>query len=207
VPTFHWFLPTSGDGDQVGAATVAVGAADHARAATLDYLTEVAEAAESAGFTAALTPVGAGCPDPWIVCSAVAARTERLRLLVAFRTGFALPTLLAVWFAPALVVFQDCGARRALATSLRAAMANWRPLAVYGLLLFFYGAVLPGMAIAIIAVVAPSEAALYVIALFIGVPYYLMFSAVQAISDYVAYRDIFHSGEGAPPQRPEPGTP
>ena len=95
MPTFHWFLPTSGDGDQVGAATVAVGAADHARAATLDYLTEVAEAAESAGFTAALTPVGAGCPDPWIVCSAVAARTERLRLLVAFRTGFALPTLLA----------------------------------------------------------------------------------------------------------------
>ena len=75
------------------------------------------------------------------------------------------------------------------------------------MLLFFYGAVLPGMAIAVIAVVAPSEAALYVIALFIGVPYYLMFSAVQAISDYVAYRDIFHPGEGAPPQRPEPGTP
>jgi alkanesulfonate monooxygenase len=94
-PAFHWFLPTSGDGDQVGAATVAAGAAAHTRAATLDYLTEVARAAESAGFEAVLTPVGSGCPDPWIVCSAVAARTERLRLLVAFRAGFALPTLLA----------------------------------------------------------------------------------------------------------------
>ena len=119
----------------------------------------------------------------------------------------ALPTLLAVWFAPALVVFQDCSARRALATSLRAALVNWRPLAVYGLLLFFYGAVLPGMAIAIIAVVAPSEGALYVIALLIGVPYYLMFSAVQAISDYVAYRDVFHPAEIAVPQSPEPGAP
>lgn len=94
-PRFHWFLPTSGDGDQVGAATVAAGAAAHSRAATLDYLTDVARAAETAGFEAALTPVGAGCPDPWIVCAAVAARTERLRLLVAFRAGFALPTLLA----------------------------------------------------------------------------------------------------------------
>jgi len=142
-----------------------------------------------------------GRPDEAIVAS------PRVEAAMLFGIVCALPTLLAVWFAPALVVFQDCGARRALATSFRAAMANWRPLAVYGLLLFFYGAVLPGMAIAVIAVVAPSEAALYVIALFIGIPYYLMFSAVQAISDYVAYRDIFHPGEGAPPQRPEPGTP
>lgn len=92
---FDWFLPTSGDGDQVGAATVAAGAARHTRTADLGYLTQVARAAETAGFTAALTPVGAGCPDPWIVCAAVAAGTARLRLLVAFRAGFALPTLLA----------------------------------------------------------------------------------------------------------------
>lgn len=92
---FHWFLPTSGDGDQVGSATVAAGAAAHPRKATLDYLTAVARAAEGGGFTAALTPVGAGCPDPWIVCSAIAARTEKIKMLVAFRTGFALPTLVA----------------------------------------------------------------------------------------------------------------
>ncbi|WP_027342131.1 LLM class flavin-dependent oxidoreductase [Hamadaea tsunoensis] len=95
MTVFHWFLPTSGDGDQVGSATVAAGAADHRREATLDYLAEVARAAEEGGFTGALTPVGSGCPDPWIVCSAVAARTERLKFLVAFRTGFTLPTVLA----------------------------------------------------------------------------------------------------------------
>jgi alkanesulfonate monooxygenase len=93
--TFHWFLPTSGDGDQVGAATVRTGAARHDRAATVDYLGQVGRAAEESGFTAALTPVGSGCPDPWIVCSAVAQHTTRLHLLVAVRAGFALPTLVA----------------------------------------------------------------------------------------------------------------
>ncbi|GIF96048.1 LLM class flavin-dependent oxidoreductase [Catellatospora citrea] len=92
---FHWFLPTSGDGAEVGSATVAAGAAKHARTASIGYLADVARAAEQSGFTAALTPVGAACPDPWIVCAAVAQHTERLKLLVAFRTGFALPTLVA----------------------------------------------------------------------------------------------------------------
>ncbi|WP_033340837.1 LLM class flavin-dependent oxidoreductase [Catenuloplanes japonicus] len=93
--TFHWFLPTSGDGDQAGAATVTAGAAPHRRAAGVEYLAEVGRAAEEAGFHSALTPVGAGCPDPWIVCAAVAQRTSRLGLLVAVRAGFALPTLVA----------------------------------------------------------------------------------------------------------------
>lgn len=93
--TFHWFLPTSGDGQQVGAATVTAGAARHDRAATVGYLAEVARAAEAAGFAALLTPVGSGCPDPWIVCAAVAQHTTRIGMLVAVRAGFALPTLIA----------------------------------------------------------------------------------------------------------------
>lgn len=93
---FHWFLPTSGDGHFVRPATTTVAAGPAAsRAPSLPYLTQVAQAAEAAGFDAALTPVGAGCPDPLVACAAVAARTERLRLLVAFRPGFTLPTLLA----------------------------------------------------------------------------------------------------------------
>ncbi len=137
-----------------------------------------------------------GKPDESFVAN------PRIEAAMLFGIVCALPTLLAVWFAPALVVFQDCGARQALATSLRAAVANWRPLAVYGLLLFFYGAVLPGMAIAIIAVIAPGEAAPYVIALTV-VPYLFLFVAAQAISDYVAYRDIFHPDEIAAPPSPE----
>ncbi|WP_432835520.1 LLM class flavin-dependent oxidoreductase [Dactylosporangium sp. CA-092794] len=95
MTTFHWFLPTTGDGDQVGAATVAAGAARHDRAPTVEYLSEVARAAERAGFDSALTPVGAGCLDPLVMCTAIAQHTTTLRLLVAFRAGFTLPTLLA----------------------------------------------------------------------------------------------------------------
>lgn len=92
---FHWFLPTSGDGHGVGSATVKAGAARHERAATVAYLARVALTAEKAGFAGALTPVGAGCPDPWLVCAAVAQYARRLRFLVAVRAGFTLPTLVA----------------------------------------------------------------------------------------------------------------
>ncbi|MET7300935.1 LLM class flavin-dependent oxidoreductase [Embleya sp. NPDC005575] len=62
------------------------------RSATFGYLAQVAAAAEQVGFETVLTPVGAGCPDPWIVCSALIERTSTLRFLVAFRPGFVLPT-------------------------------------------------------------------------------------------------------------------
>ena len=124
------------------------------------------------------------------------AANARVEAAMLFAIVCALPVLLAVWFAPALVVFQDCGARQALITSLRAAIANWRPLGVYGLLLFFYGAVLPGIAIALIALLVPPAAAPYVIALTV-VPYVLLFVAAQTISDYVAYRDVFHAAGSA----------
>jgi magnesium-transporting ATPase (P-type) len=118
----------------------------------------------------------------------------RLETAMLFAIVCALPTLLAVWFAPALVVFQDCGATQALGGSLRAALANWRPVAYYGLLLFFYGAVLPGIAVALIAYLVPPAAAPWVVALTV-VPYIFLFVAAQTISDYVAYRDIFHPRE------------
>ena len=95
MTVFNWFLPTTGDSAQVGAATVAAGAASHDRAPTVGYLSDVARAAERAGFAAALTPVGAGCLDPLVLCTAIAQHTTTLRLLVAFRAGFTLPTLLA----------------------------------------------------------------------------------------------------------------
>ena len=49
-----------------------------------------------------------------------------------------------VWFAPALIVFQDCGPRSALATSLAPRSPTGGPRGVR-LLLFFFGAVLPGI--------------------------------------------------------------
>lgn len=96
-PLLHWFLPTGGDGRDPGGVTsvqARTGAATR-RPADIGYLAQVAKAAEHAGFTSLLTPVGLGCVDPWIVTSALSQFTERIEFLVAFRTGFASPTLLA----------------------------------------------------------------------------------------------------------------
>src|SRR5207247_4318241 len=73
----------------------------------------------------------------------------RVQLAMLFGAACALPTLLALWFAPALVVFDDAGALHAMGTSLRAALANWRPVAVFGLTVFFYGGVLPAFVVSI----------------------------------------------------------
>ncbi len=121
-----------------------------------------------------------------------------------FASACAVPIALAAWFAPALVVFSGCGAAQALATSFRAALANWQPALVYGLLLVFFGAVVPAVAVKLIALALPLTVARIVLALTV-VPYMFLFIAAQAISDYVSYRDIFHVDEGpAPPPEPAP---
>lgn len=83
---FGWFLPTMGDSEWVGPPT---------READLDYLTQVAEAAENAGFNFALVPVGTTCMDAWVASAVVGGRTRRLKFLVAMRPGFVAPTVAA----------------------------------------------------------------------------------------------------------------
>jgi len=83
---FGWFLPTMGDAEVIGPPT---------REATADYLVEVARAAEDAGFSFALVPVGTTCHDAWLSSSIVAGRTEKLKFLVAMRPGFVAPTVAA----------------------------------------------------------------------------------------------------------------
>ncbi|GAA2034049.1 LLM class flavin-dependent oxidoreductase [Catenulispora yoronensis] len=96
-PEFHWFLPTGGDGRDPGGVTAVQGRTRAAtrRPADIGYLGQVARAAEQAGFGALLAPVGLGCVDPWILCSALTQHTSRIGFLVAFRAGLASPTLVA----------------------------------------------------------------------------------------------------------------
>ena len=125
-----------------------------------------------------------------------------VEIAMLFGALCALPILLALWFAPALVVFQDCGGGRALATSLRAAMANARPIAVYALLIFLYGGALPAFVAKIIAVMMPLELAKTVVLVAL-LPYLALLVATLHISDYVSYRDLFHPDESAaPPDAP-----
>lgn len=124
-----------------------------------------------------------------------------VQLAMLFAAACAMPVMLALWFAPALVVFQDCPAGLALRTSLRAALANWKPIAVYGLLVFFYGGVVPGIVTTLIALVAPAALA-FTVALVVLLPYLFLFIATLHISDYVSYRDIFHHDEMHAPAEP-----
>jgi hypothetical protein len=120
--------------------------------------------------------------------------TGEVQLAMLFAAVCATPVVLAIWFAPALVVFQGCGPVRALATSLRCCLVNWRPVGVYGLMLFFYGGVVPGIVTGLIALVAPRDLA-FTVALLLLMPYFFLFVATLHISDYVSYRDLFHADE------------
>ena len=119
-----------------------------------------------------------------------------VQLAMLFGAVCAVPSLLALWFAPALVVFNDAGAVRALGTSLRAAIANWRPIGVYCLAVMVLGLVLPIFAISIAHLFGDAVAGL--VALFVVVPYLFTFVAALHISDYVSYRDVFHADEAPP---------
>lgn len=93
---FLWYLPTHGDGRHLSAGAFHRGdRGNQHRPPSLEYLTQVALAAESAGFLGTLIPTGPYCEDAWAVASAVSVHTRRLKSLVAFRPGFVLPAVAA----------------------------------------------------------------------------------------------------------------
>ncbi|WP_421695450.1 FMNH2-dependent alkanesulfonate monooxygenase [Aestuariivirga sp.] len=83
-----WFIPTHGDGHFLGTA-------DGGRPVDISYLKQVAQAADTLGYYGALLPTGKSCEDSWVVASALAPQTERLRFLVAVRPGLQQPTVAA----------------------------------------------------------------------------------------------------------------
>jgi alkanesulfonate monooxygenase len=83
-----WFLPTHGDGRYLG---TSFGARD----VSLPYLTQIAQAADALGYYGVLLPTGRSCEDSWIVASALAPLTRRLRFLVAVRPGLQSPGVAA----------------------------------------------------------------------------------------------------------------
>ncbi|WP_238938584.1 FMNH2-dependent alkanesulfonate monooxygenase [Pseudomonas typographi] len=83
-----WFLPTHGDGHYLGTT-------QGARPVSLNYLKQIAQAADSLGYYGVLIPTGRSCEDSWVVASALAPLTEHLRYLVAIRPGIISPTVSA----------------------------------------------------------------------------------------------------------------
>ncbi len=83
-----WFLPTHGDGHFLGTST-------SARPVSLQYLRQIAQAADDLGYYGVLIPTGRSCEDSWVVASALAPLTQKLRFLVAIRPGIISPTVSA----------------------------------------------------------------------------------------------------------------
>lgn len=131
-------------------------------------------------------------------------RDPRLQLGLVAGALVALPVTLALWYAPALIVFQDANARPALGASLRAALANWRPMLVYALAVFVFGAILPVAALQLFFAIVPSGIATVVGQVLLAI-WGIMLAATLHVSDYVSYRDIFHAGETLAPLGPGSG--
>jgi uncharacterized membrane protein len=90
-----------------------------------------------------------------------------LAVLVAI--ALSLPLVMAIWFAPALVVFHDLGAVEAMKQSFSGCLRNIVPFLVYGVI---------GLVLAIVATIP----------LGLG---WLVLGPVIAASVYTAYRDIY----------------
>ena len=119
----------------------------------------------------------------------------RVQLAMLFGALCAAPTILALWWAPALVVFQDARFSAALRGSLRAALANWRAVASYAIVVFALGAVVPALVTLLLAVLVPPPLNATLTAVVV-LPYVAFFVATLHIADYVSYRDVFHADEG-----------
>ena len=83
-----WFIPLHGDGHYLGTST-------GGRQVTFPYLRQIAEAADQLGYGGVLLPTGRSCHDAWVAASMLAARTERLKFLVALRPGLMSPAVAA----------------------------------------------------------------------------------------------------------------
>ena len=102
---------------------------------------------------------------------AVLALGTTLLLACLIFLALLLPLLMAVWFAPALIVFHELGPLAAMQASFAGCLRNMLPFLLYGIVLF------------IASVVAS-------IPLMLG---WLVLAPVTAASIYTAYRDIYFS--------------
>ncbi len=108
-----------------------------------------------------------GGQDP----AAMAAALTTVALVVLIVLALSIPVLMAIWFAPALVVFHELGPVEAMKDSFLGCLRNILPFLVYGIVF---------MLLAILATIP----------LGLG---WLVLGPVTAASIYTAYRDIYLS--------------
>ena len=85
---FGWYLPTHGD-------TTAYGLPEAEVPGSAELCERVVQAAEAAGFEYLLIPVGSMCWEAWISGAFMAARSSKIKPLIAARPGYINPVLMA----------------------------------------------------------------------------------------------------------------
>ena len=122
----------------------------------------------------------------------------QLKVGMLFSSLLCFPVIVATWWAPAVVVFQDATAKAALGASLRAAFANWKALLVYALLVYVCAAMVPALWFQVTGLLI-TDPAVAVVANAPMLVYMVFLSATVYIADYVSYRDVFHANETLAP--------
>lgn len=89
TPHFHWFNPLTHDNRDLSTPP------GKERFATPEYRTDVVRAAERLGFESILYMVGQYCNDPWLAAAAQIAQTSKINFIVAARTGYTHPAVVA----------------------------------------------------------------------------------------------------------------
>lgn len=84
----YWYISSHTDGPHLSTMY-------RARAATLPYMRQIAQAADDLGYVGVLVPTGSVCEDAWITASYLAPSTESLRFIVAVRPGQSTPAMTA----------------------------------------------------------------------------------------------------------------
>ncbi len=111
----------------------------------------------------------------------------RIRFIFVVLT-LSLPLTAALWFAPALIVFNDASFVQSLTLSLTACLRNWRAMLTYAVTMFF-------ATVFTVAVCAPFLFFIQPLAPFVLMAVGIPLTAILMISDYVSYRRIFHRDE------------
>ena len=114
---------------------------------------------------------------------------EALMRVMLVTLAITLPLTAALWFSPALIVFSDASFGQAIGASVRASLANWLSMSVYGIAMFGL-TVLAVVLVSPLLYLLPAKAVLTTVMLLV-VP----LTAIRMISDYVCYRRVFHREE------------
>lgn len=101
------------------------------------------------------------------------------------------PVMMAYWFAPVLVAWNDLSAGKALFFSFVACARNWRAFLAYALVIMVFGAFLRGLLVGFLATLSPDGGQLF----FLLIPLLAVLVFLPALygSFYVCYRDVFIS--------------